>query len=162
MADDEPQWLTTQEQRAWLALVGMVTWLPVALDAQLRRDAGISHFEYQVLAMLSMTDGHAMRMLQLGRLANAALPRLSRTIDRLQRRGWVVREPDPQDGRSTLARLTEAGWDKVVASAPGHVAEVRRLVLDPLTTDQVRELGDIATAIHDVVNPDGGPLPSPG
>ncbi|MGY1605304.1 MarR family winged helix-turn-helix transcriptional regulator [Geodermatophilus sp. SYSU D00815] len=63
-------------------------------------------------------------------LANGSLIRLSRTVDRLERRGWVTRRPDPDDGRSTLAVLTDAGWDEVVATAPGHVAEVRRLAFD--------------------------------
>jgi DNA-binding MarR family transcriptional regulator len=141
----------------------MISWLPDVLDAQLQRDAGISHFEYSVMAMLSMSPERTMRMSEVGALANGALPRLSRTVDRLEKRGWVARRPDPQDGRSTLAVLTEAGWEKVVATAPGHVAEVRRVVFDPLTKTQVRQLHEIASRIRRVVHPDGCPptLPAP-
>jgi DNA-binding MarR family transcriptional regulator len=162
-AVEETQWLTGDEQQAWFAVAGVVSWLPDALDAQLQRDAGISHFEYSVMAMLSMSPERTMRMSEVGALANGALSRLSRTVDRLEKRGWVARRPDPQDGRSTLAVLTDAGWDKVVATAPGHVAEVRRLVFDPLTRTQVRQLHEIATRIRRVVHPDGCPpaLPVP-
>ena len=141
----------------------MLTWLPDALDAQLHRDAGISHFEYQVMAMLSMSPQRTRRMSEVAALANGSLPRLSRAVDRLAKRGWVTRRPDPEDGRSTLAVLTDAGWDKVAATAPGHVSEVRRLVFDPLTKTQVRQLREIATRIRQAVQPSGHPpvLPTP-
>jgi DNA-binding MarR family transcriptional regulator len=152
-AVEEPRWLSPEEQDTWLAVIGMVTWLPDAIDTQLQRDAGLSHFEYQVMAMLSMSPQRTRRMSEVAALANGALPRLSRTVDRLEKRGWVTRRPDPADGRATLAVLTDAGWDKVVATAPGHVAEVRRLVLDPLTRTQVRQLHDISDRIRAVANP---------
>ena len=162
-AVEEPRWLTAEEQRTWLAVMAMVTWLPDAVDAQLQRDAGISHFEYQVMAMLSMSPQRTRRMSEVAALANGSLTRLSRTVDRLDKRGWVIRRPDPEDGRSTLAVLTDAGWDKVAATAPAHVAEVRRLVLDPLTRTQVRQLREIAERIRQVAQPAGSPalLPLP-
>ena len=152
---EEPRWLSAEEQQTWLALMGVTTWLPDAIDAQLQRDAGISHFEYQVMAMLSMSPQRTRRMSEVAALANGSLTRLSRTVDRLDKRGWVTRRPDPDDGRATLAVLTDAGWDKVVATAPGHVAEVRRLVLDPLTRSQVRQRHEVATRIRQVVQPAG-------
>jgi DNA-binding MarR family transcriptional regulator len=161
-AVEEPRWLTEEEQQAWFAFAGVFSWLPDVLDAQLQRDAGISLFEHSVMTMLSMSPGHTMRMSEVAALANGALPRLSRTVDRLEKRGWVTRRPDPHDGRSTLAVLTDAGWDKVVATAPGHVAEVRRVVFDPLTKTQVRQLHEIATRIRQVVHPDDCPPTLPG
>ncbi|WP_206447525.1 MarR family winged helix-turn-helix transcriptional regulator [Agrococcus sp. KRD186] len=133
----------------------MVTSLPDALDAQLQRDAGISFFEYQVMSMLSMSPQHTRRMSELAALANGSLTRLSRTVDRLNKRGWIIRRPDPENGRYTLAVLTDAGWDKVVATAPAHVEEVRRAVFDPLTKAQLRQLRDISTRIGRTVHPDG-------
>ena len=160
---EEPRWLSADEQETWFALTGVLTWLPDALDAQLQRDAGISHFEYQVMAMVSMSPQRTRRMSEVAALANGGLPRLSRTVDRLDKRGWVTRRPDPDDGRATLAVLTDAGWEKVVATAPDHVAEVRRLAFDPLTRAQVRQLHEIATRIGEVVRPDGSLpiLPTP-
>ena len=159
---EEPRWLAAEEQQTWFALTGVLTWLPDALAAQLQRDAGISHFEYQVMAMLSLSPQRTRRMSEVAALANGALPRLSRTVDRLDKRGWVIRRPDPDDGRATLAVLTEAGWEKVVDTAPGHVAEVRRLIIDPLTRAQVRQLHEIATRIGQLVQPDGARPTLPG
>jgi DNA-binding MarR family transcriptional regulator len=149
----EPRWLDDEEQRSWLALMGVLIWLPAALDAQLLRDAGISHFEYQVLAMLSMSPERTLRMSELAALANGSLSRLSRVVDRLEKRSWVARRPDPDDGRYTLATLTGEGWEKVVATAPGHVAEARRRVFDQLTRAQVRQLRDIGARIGRAIDP---------
>ena len=76
-------------------------------------------------------------------------------VDRLDNRGWVCRRPDPSDGRSTLAVLTDAGWDKVVETAPGHVAEVRRLIFDQLTKGQVRQLQDIGSRVLRAIGAEG-------
>lgn len=135
-----PRWLTDEEREAWLALGSLATRLVPALSAHLLRDAGLSFFEYTVLVGLSEAPDRTMRMSELADRADGALPRLSQVVARMEKRGFVRRRPDPADGRSTLATLTDEGWDKLVASAPGHVEEVRRLVFDALTTAQVRQL----------------------
>lgn len=151
---DEPRWLTPEERSAWLATAGLLVRLTGALDAQLQRDAGISLFEYQVLSMLSESPGRTARMSDIATVANGSLSRLSHVTARLEKRGWARRTPDPSDGRYTLAALTAAGWDKVTATAPGHVAEVRRLVTDPLTRSQIQQLGDIGRKILHAIDPD--------
>jgi DNA-binding MarR family transcriptional regulator len=134
--------------------------LPAALDAQLRRDAGISHFEYDVLALLSEAPEPAIRMSTLAMWAGSSLPRLSQVVARLQQRGWVRRTPDPADGRYTLAILTEQGQAKVTQAAPGHVQEVRRLVLDSLIKTQSRQLREIGRRILRAIDPGDQPLPA--
>ena len=151
---DEPQWLDDEERQAWLTLASLVVQLGPALDAQLRRDAGITHFEYNVMSVLSEAADRTRRMSEIAVLADGSLSRLSQVVTRLEKKGWVRRSPDPTDGRYTLATLTDEGWDKVVQTAPGHVAEVRRLVLDPLTKTQVQQLTTIGQRILKVVVPD--------
>lgn len=155
----QPRWLDEEEQQTWLALASLMMRLPAALDAQLQRDAGISHFEYQVLAGLSMSPRHTLRMSVLATFAEGSLPRLSQVVSRLEKRGWVRRTPDPADGRFTLAILTDEGWEKVVATAPGHVEEVRRLVFDPLSKAQQRQLRAIGDRVTRTIDPEG---PCPG
>jgi DNA-binding MarR family transcriptional regulator len=158
-AGAEPRWLTSEELRAWHALVSVIIKLPFALDAQLQRDAGLSHFEYLVMAGLSEAPERSMRLSGLAVIANGSPSRLSHVVNRLEKRGWVRRAPDPAGGRFTLAILTDAGWDKVVASTPGHVEVVRRYVLDALTTAQARQLPDIGYRIIKAIDPDDGCLP---
>ncbi|WP_370351022.1 MarR family winged helix-turn-helix transcriptional regulator [Catenulispora sp. EB89] len=139
---DQPSpWLDDDQQALWQDLLTVVIALPAALDRQLQRDAGISNFEYGVLARLSMADDVTIRLSDLARGSDSTLPRMSKTMDRFEAREWVVRRPDPANGRYTLATLTEAGQQKLVESAPEHVAQVRRLVFDPLSAAQRRQLG---------------------
>ena len=155
MGDDTtPCWLTAEQTQAWIALASTLVWLPAALDNQLERDAGISYVDYTVLSWLSMRPGRADRMGAIAALANVRLSHLSRIADRLEARGWLRRNRDPDDGRATLATLTDAGWDKIVATAPGHVEEVQRLVFDGLPPEQVRELRVIAERIVHTARPD--------
>jgi DNA-binding MarR family transcriptional regulator len=144
---DPPRWLTPGELDAWLPLGGLLLRLPAALDTQMQRDSGLSHFEYLVLASLSEAPERTRRMSALAALANGSLSRLSHVVKRLEARGWVERRPCPGDGRYTNAVLTEAGWDKVVASAPGHVEAVRTLILDALTPGELEQLGAMARRI---------------
>lgn len=140
----------------WRALTALVVRLPSALDAQLRRDAGISHFDYAVMAWLSESEGRSLPMSELAHLAEGSLSRLSHCVKRLESRGWIIRAPDPNDRRTTIATLTAAGMKKVAAAAPGHVAAVRRHVFDPLTDRQIAELRVIADRVAETVEPDGG------
>lgn len=150
---NEPRWLTEEQQRAWRKFAAVFTVLPAALDAQLQRDAELTHFGYWVLAVLSESPTRALRMSDLALRSNASLSRVSHVVARLEARGWVRRQPSEDDRRSNLAELTDAGHDKIVASAPGHIETVRSLVFDALTDDQVKQLGDICGQILQRVDP---------
>jgi DNA-binding MarR family transcriptional regulator len=143
----EPRWLDTDERAAWLRLVMLLELMPGVLDAQLRRDADLSHFEYFVLAMLSEAPERTLRMTGLATMTNATLPRLSHVVSRLEDRGYVERRPCPQDRRATNAVLTSAGWGKVVAAAPGHAGHVREQVVDALSREQLNQLAEICDAM---------------
>ncbi|MFI0356405.1 MarR family winged helix-turn-helix transcriptional regulator [Actinomadura sp. 9N407] len=145
--DTQSPWLDDDQQDLWQALLTVVIALPAALDRQLQRDAGISNFEYGVLARLSMADEATMRLSDLARGCDSTQPRMTKVMDRFEARDWVARRPDPGDGRYTLATLTDAGRRKLVESAPEHVAQVKRLVFDPLSAAQRRHLGAALTRI---------------
>ena len=144
---NEPEWLDEEERAAWIALMTLFFRLPAALDQQLRADSGMTHFDYQVMVILSGVPNRTLRMSELAALTEGSLPRLSQVVKRHEQSGWIERRPDPDDGRSTLAVLTDKGFDVLGAAAPGHVAEVRRLVFDPLSRTQVNQLERIATRI---------------
>jgi DNA-binding MarR family transcriptional regulator len=149
----EPRWLDDEEMAAWLRVIAVVERLPGILDSQLRQDSNLTHFEYQVLAMLSEAPERTLRMSELSLLTNATLPRLSHVVTRLEERGLVARLPVSTDRRATNAVLTNAGWETIVAAAPGHVATVRDYVLEPLTRRQVQQLSQIAAVILNRVDP---------
>jgi DNA-binding MarR family transcriptional regulator len=143
----EPRWLSGPEQEAWLPLAILMSKIPVALDKQLQADSGISHFEYTVLTQLSARPDRTLRMSALAELTGGSLSRLSHLVKRMERQGWMRREPCPDDGRYTNAILTDEGHAKVVSAAPGHVNAVRTLVLDALSPADLRHLRDLGQRI---------------
>ena len=155
-------WLSDEQQAAWRGVVAMLLRLPAALDAELQRDAGINHFDYLVLSGLSEAPERTLRMSELAAMANSSLSRLSHVVSRLENKGWVRREPCPGDGRFINAVLTDDGWQKVAATAPGHVAAVRELLVDILSEEEFAQLGAIshkvlaAQGIKVVVPNEGG------
>ncbi len=158
MADDvepaEQRWLTSDELRAWKKFIAVVELLPGVLDTQLQHDADLTHFEYLTLAMLSEAPQHTLRMTALASLTNATLPRLSHVATRLEKRGYLERSPCPEDRRATNALLTEAGFEKVRTTAPGHVATVRANVIDPLTPEDIGDLDRIMGRMLGRLDPD--------
>jgi DNA-binding MarR family transcriptional regulator len=155
----DTRWLNKDELATWVRVVAVLELLPNALDAQLRRDSDLTNFDYYVLAMLSEADGQTLRMTALAAQTNAALPRLSHVVRRLEDRGLVERKPCPEDGRATNAHLTQAGRVKLMEAAPGHVANVREHVIDALTPQQVEQLGEIADAMLSRLDPSGRMTP---
>jgi DNA-binding MarR family transcriptional regulator len=71
-------------------------------------------------------------------------------VKRFEQRGWITRSPDPDDGRYTIAALTDAGYRLVAAAAPIHMRAVRELVLDPLTNADLQALTRIAAKLRAV------------
>ncbi|MBP2325903.1 DNA-binding MarR family transcriptional regulator [Kibdelosporangium banguiense] len=147
MSTPEPRWLSHQELAAWLNLTRLLLRLPTALDRQLRDEAGLPHAYYQVLAILSGQPGRAMRMAELARHTGTTPSRLSHAVATLEQRGWIERQACATDKRGQIALLTDAGFAVLEAAAPGHVAEVRRLVFDHLTPDDVAQLGAITAKL---------------
>jgi DNA-binding MarR family transcriptional regulator len=115
----------------------------------------MTHFDYLCLAMLSETEDRTLSMSVLAGQVNASLSRLSHVITKLERRGWVCREPCPTSKRVTLVRLTEEGWQVLVKAAPGHVETVRSLVFDGLSRSDVRSLERIAGHIVERIEETG-------
>lgn len=151
----EPRWLSDREQRAWRKLAALISVVPAQLDAQLQRDAGLTMFGYWVLAMLSEARGRQLRMSHLAHQSNASPSRVSHVVARLETLGYVRRRRAEDDARGSIAELTEAGMAKVVASAPGHVEQVRTLLLDGLDDEQIDTLDSLCAAMLAQVDPEG-------
>ncbi|MFC7535489.1 MarR family winged helix-turn-helix transcriptional regulator [Actinoplanes sp. GCM10030250] len=136
-------WLSDSERHAWVAFSSMLMMVPPAIDAQLKRDSGINFFEYSILASLSNAPDHTVRMSTLADLAYGSLSRLSHAVSRLERQGWVRRRAADNEPRCILAVLTDEGMNALVEAAPNHVREVRRMIFDALTPEQVGQLESI-------------------
>ncbi|MFI1918467.1 MarR family winged helix-turn-helix transcriptional regulator [Nocardia sp. NPDC020380] len=134
------------EQRAWRTLVSLTTRLPAALDTQLQRESGITHFEYFVMTLLSEEPGHRLQLSELAQKANASLSRLSHVVSKLERLGWAQRVT-VTGRRGAQAVLTDAGFRKVTEAAPGYLETVRGLVFDGLDKEQTRQLLELGETL---------------
>lgn len=157
---DFPATLGGEDLKTWASLATVLEWLPAALDSQLLGDSELTHFEYGILFALANAPDSTLRMSVLAGYANSSLSRLSRAAARLETREWMRRAPDPANGRYTLAILTEQGREKVDQASPGHVRTVNRLVLEPLTLSQRRQLQEISRRILSAIREEAGWQPS--
>jgi DNA-binding MarR family transcriptional regulator len=142
VAAKRARWLTAEEEQGWRAVAMVLHKVSWALECQLEQDSDLSFIEYHALARLSEERDRSLRMSELAVLTNSSLSRLSHLVTRLEKWGFVRRERGRSDGRFTIATLTKAGYAKLVACAPAHVAAVRQLVIDefsPTELDQLRE-----------------------
>lgn len=142
-------WLDEGEQRAWRAWTESIRLLLGALDRQLVDDAGLSLTDYELLVRLSEAPGRRLRMSALADATLGTRSGCTRAVTRLAGLGWVRRVSDADDGRGTVAELTDRGLTKLEAAAPGHVRAVRENLLDVLTGAQVHELAAIGERVRD-------------
>lgn len=143
--------MSRQESRAWLALISTAELLPAALDAQLQRDSGLTHYEFMVLSALRQHG--SMRLGDLAAATNATLPRASKVISRMHERDLVQRVTADDDRRAVALTLTSAGRRALVLATPGHLDTVRALVLDRLTPAQLDALADVLEPIVAALDP---------
>lgn len=141
------RWLDAEEMSAWLALLRVLQLLPQQLDRQLREQAGVNHTYYMLMALLSSRPGREMTLSSLAAAAAMIPSRLTHALGSLEQRGWVQRRPCPGDRRVQYARLTDDGLRLLEQVAPGHVAEVRRRVVDALDREDLEHLQRIAGKI---------------
>lgn len=151
---DDVRWLTPEERAAWLAVAALTVKLPNALDAQLQADQRLSFFEYMVLAVLSEREDRTLQMSDIAAATSASLSRLSHTVKRLEQQGFVSRVRVPGPGRRTNPVLTDLGYDKVVAAAPAHVGQVRALLIDAITSEQLEELRRVGDRVLERIDPE--------
>ncbi|MGS2645435.1 MarR family transcriptional regulator [Streptosporangium sp. LJ11] len=98
--------------------------------------------EYGVLYALS-TAGRGLRITELGSDVLISQPGMSRLVARLEARGLVEREGDPDDARACRIRLTPAGVEiqrRAGTAHARHVARAMTRALDPGQLEMVRDL----------------------
>lgn len=147
-SDTDGPWLTDEQQSVWRVFLAVQSLLPVALDAQLSREAGLSHSSYIVLALLSEAPERSLRMSQLAQAVTMSPSRVSHAVARLEERGLVRRERASDDGRGNRAMLTDQGMEVLVAAAPGHAAAVKDLVFGGLSSEQLIQFGEVLTIVE--------------
>jgi DNA-binding MarR family transcriptional regulator len=149
MATTEARWLDASQQQSWRALVMGMTLLLDRLDADLRRGFDISLAEYEILVRLSERPERRLRMAQLADAMAHSRSRVTHTVKRMEKAGWVHRADSEEDGRGVVCAMTEQGYDLLVRMAPTHVNGVRDYLVDLASGDDLEALGRVMNAVAD-------------
>ena len=142
------------ERVAVARLHALLELLPTALDRELAT-TGVTSFEFTLLEALHEADAGRLRLTALATRTNSSLPRLSRVVTSLERKGFVRRAPCAEDGRATNAILTPAGEDAFTASHPVYNKAVRGMILNDLDEEEVGQLADLSLSILHKLDPQG-------
>lgn len=140
------------EQTAVERVNALLELLPPALDRHLA-PTGLTLFEITLLGRLHASAQRRLRLTVLAARTSATLPRLSRVVTRLERRGLVVRRPCEEDARATNALLTDAGAAAYERAQLTYHAVVRDLILGGLSAQDVERLGMLAHTLVSRLEP---------
>ena len=143
------RWLTEEEQRAWRGLLRMTSQLNARANRLLQDEYGISLADYEVLVALSEAPAGRLRVFEVTDALAWEQSRVSHQLARMQRRGLITREGCATDARGAFAVLTTAGRATIERAAPAHVEQVRQLVFDGLSHDQLTALTEVTTLVLD-------------
>ena len=145
----DTRWLNESQQRSWRAFLLGNTLLMDRLDDDLRRNHDISLTEYEILVRLSEREGRCMRMAHLADALAHSRSRVTHTIDRMERAGYVARRASPDDGRGVVAAMTDKGWELLQAAAHVHVQGVRSNLIDLVSDEEFEIAGRVMNAVAD-------------
>ena len=144
---DVVHWLDDREERAWRGMQLMQMRVNAELGRQLAADSTLSYPDYLVLvALTDLTDGRC-RLFELAETLGWEKSRVSHQVGRMSARGLVAKEVCDADRRGAYVVVTPQGRAEIAAAAPGHLAVVRRVFVDVLTTDQLDVLADVAHTV---------------
>ena len=139
--------LTESQMRAWRAFLGASTLVSVRLNHELDEAAAISMYEYEILVRLFESEAGRVRMSQLADQVSYSRSRLTHTVGRLERAGYVLRSSCPNDRRGVYAHLTQAGYEFLAQTAPIHLDGVRRHLINRFTPSELATLTELLEKI---------------
>ncbi|MBM9460733.1 winged helix-turn-helix transcriptional regulator [Nocardioides sp. zg-536] len=144
----EPRWLDAGQQKVWRSYLLGSTLLQDRIDEDLRRSHGLSGVEYEILVRLSEAEGR-LRMAQLASSLAHSRSRVTHTVKRMEAAGLVQRCGSQEDRRGVVCQLTDHGYARLVAAAPGHVETVRSALIDLVSPEDLAAFGRVMDAVCD-------------
>jgi DNA-binding MarR family transcriptional regulator len=152
----DARWLSATEQRTWRNYMAATRMVEAELERQMQRDSNMPMTYYEIMMSLSEAPDRTLRMSELAERSRFSRSRLSHAVARMEQNGWIARQECPSDKRGAFAVLTEQGFAALVAAASGHADQVRSLMFDALSEEQIHQLGEICATLRKA-----GPDPFP-
>lgn len=137
----ESRWMA-----AWLLLLRTHTRFWDQIEAQMRREHGLTMARYDVLAQLDMAGGR-LGLSELAAAIALSPSGLSKLLDRMDASGLVRRDPDPDDARAAFATITPRGRALARSARASHHELLRRTFASALNDRDIADLTRIMTRI---------------
>ena len=141
--------LSAEQLGAYFALVEVSSLLQYAVDEHLRADGGLSYVQFQILARLVDAPEGRLRMTDLADGVVYSRSGLTYQAGLLDKRGLITRSPSPDDERSVIVTVTDAGRALIAHVLPGHVDRVRQLLFEPMTGKDLAALSTVLGRVRD-------------
>src|SRR5690349_15189423 len=144
---ERPPSLDPIQLGAYFDLIEVTSLLRHAVEQQLREAGDLSYVQFQLLARLGDSPAGSQRMTDLADGVVYSRSALTYQAGLLEKAGLVTRAPAADDERGTEVTITEAGRARLAQVFPGHIEVVHRMLLEPLTDDDVHTLADLLTPV---------------
>ena len=145
---DEPT-LDPVQLGAYFSLIEVSSLLRHAVEQQLKEAGDLSYVQFQLLATLGDAPSGSRRMTELADGVVYSRSGLTYQAGLLEQAGLVTRAPAEDDERSVVVTLTDAGRARLAAVFPGHIEVIQRLLLAPLTAEQIEALAGLLAPVRD-------------
>jgi DNA-binding MarR family transcriptional regulator len=146
---ETPRALVPAELGAYLSLIEVSSLLRHAVEQQLRDAGDLSYVQFQLLARLGDSAEGSLRMTDLADGVVYSRSGLTYQAQTLEQRDLVTRSPSVDDERGTTVTITAHGRDILAAVFPGHIALLQKMLLEPLTREDVDSLDDVLGRVRD-------------
>ena len=134
---------------AYFSLIEVSSLLRHAVEQQLKEAGDLSYVQFQLLATLGDQPDGSRRMTELADGVVYSRSGLTYQAGLLEQAGLVTRAPAEDDERSVVVTITAAGRDRLAAVFPGHIEIIQRLLLAPLTEEQIGALAGLLGPVRD-------------
>jgi DNA-binding MarR family transcriptional regulator len=142
--------MAAQDRILLRTLMHAFYWVDDGLQAHMRRQAGFSLPRAQSMIMVCLTEGVTSQS-ELARRLQVSKQAIQQALRAMVDNGMVTIDPDPDNGRQRVVRVTAKGE---------AMREIARTGLQALQEELARRIGrDRLEALHDALNADWGPVP---
>jgi DNA-binding MarR family transcriptional regulator len=143
----DPLEIEADRMQAWVSFLHAHARILRRLGKDLELADQVSLDTYDVLVQLSEAGG-ALRHRDLLEHLVISQPGLSRKVERMETAGLVERQPDPQDGRGVVVKLTRAGRAALRSAARVHMAGIHREFGSRVTDVEAATLAAVFTRLE--------------
>jgi DNA-binding MarR family transcriptional regulator len=125
--------ISADEMRAWAALFETSNIVQYAADRNLRDAVGLTLAQFEILLRVAESGEEGRRMTDIADALTVSRSGLTYQVGQLEKKGYLLRRPAPDDDRSVIVGATPAGLDVLRAGIPGYVQLVREMLFDRLS-----------------------------